>query len=504
MTSSVHTKSGVEVKSYTYETFAGLDSSRDLRSQDTGKEQHLAVLENAHCDWRGQIVRDPAAQFRKGERRVDHIVFYSPGKLAWAETTGGGVKFTTDDDVSLDVHPLGAKIASTVFNRKVHFCSLALPPYSFNGSAWEPTKSPALASLAPAYVTAIQRRMVVAGIPGKETEIHLSRVDNEGVFPEDEDAAESSVLRAGYINIANILGTADQITGIASFEQNRLVVFTADRSFVYQIDPSINNWQLDERANINIGTISHNSIAHAGTDLLFCSRNGVHSVVRSEDNGILVYSQSMSDKVELTYREMLAGVDDKDDVSAVFDQDEGQYHVFFPQTGGLYSKRLTLTLNPEVGGRPRWSTGSFINARSGAFLGGSLVFGTSGGVYDIKKIEEDGDTKPIMVAQTPILWAGSITETKDAHSMTIQAQGSGVLTIDAKDENGRDLASMTIDVTPGEVDDTFIADVPLSAQYERKFDVRFRGLQLKFTLQSSGLFRLVGFSLNIREPKKTR
>ena len=346
--------------------------------------------------------------------------------------------------------------------------------------------------------------MVVAGIPGKETEIHLSRVDNEGVFPEDEDAAESSVLRAGYINIANILGTADQITGIASFEQNRLVVFTADRSFVYQIDPSINNWQLDERANINIGTISHNSIAHAGTDLLFCSRNGVHSVVRSEDNGILVYSQSMSDKVELTYREMLAGVDDKDDVSAVFDQDEGQYHVFFPQTGGLYSKRLTLTLNPEVGGRPRWSTGSFINARSGAFLGGSLVFGTSGGVYDIKKIEEDGDTKPIMVAQTPILWAGSITETKDAHSMTIQAQGSGVLTVDAKDENGRDLASMTIDVTPGEVDDTFIADVPLSAQYERKFDVRFRGLQLKFTLQSSGLFRLVGFSLNIREPKKTR
>ena len=504
MTSSIHTSSGVEVQSHTYETFAGLDSSRDLRSQDTGKEQHLSILDNGYCDWRGQIVRDPAATFRKGEKRIDHLIFYTPGKLAWAETTGGGVKFNTDDDVVLDVHPLGAKISSTVFNKKVHFCSLALPPYSFDGYSWTATKSAALAILAPAYATAVQRRMVVAGIPGRETEIHLSRVDNEAVFPDDERDDEASILRAGYINIANILGTADVIKGIASFEQNRLCVFTSDRCFVYKIDPDITQWYLDDRANINIGTISHNSVAQAGTDILFCSRNGVHSIVRSEDNGILVYSQSMSDKVELTYREMLTEVGNLEDVSAVFDQDEGQYHIFFPQEGGQYSKRLTLTMNPEIGGRPRWSTGSFINARSGAFLAGDLVYGTSGGVYDIKKVDEAGDTKPEMVVQTPILWCGSISNTKDAYSLVIQAQGSGVLVIDAKDENGRDLASMKFDVTPGEVDDTFIADVPLSAQYERKFDVRFRGVQLKFTLQSSGLFRLVGFAINTREPKKAK
>ena len=500
MASRIKSRSGVAIETFAYETFSGLDSSRDVRSQDTQKNQSLIRLDNGYCDWRGQIIRDPGAEHRVGTHQVNHITFYSPDKTAWAEKTGGEVAFNTDDGIRTAVYPISAKVASTVFNRKVHFGAAALPMYSFDGAKWEATKSPSLAAMGPAYFASIQRRLAVAGMPGKETEVHLSRFDNDQIFPDDEDDDEVSVLRAGYINIANILGTADQITGIASFEQNRLAIFTQDRTFIYAVDPSINNWYLDDRANINIGTISHNSIAHAGTDLLFCSRSGIHSIKRSEDNGILVFSESMSGRVEITYRELVSQVEDVETISAVFDQDEGQYHVFFPIAGGEDTRRLTLTMNPETGGQaPRWSTGDFVKGRCGAFLGGQFVLGTPGGVYDVKKVEDTTDIAPEMVVQTPILWCGSLTNTKDCYSISIQAQGTGNLNIEMIDENGRDLGSLFFDVEPSGADDTFIGSVPLSAQYERKLDIRFRGIQLKFTTQASGLFRLIGFAINVRE-----
>ena len=499
MAAGTKSRSGVAIKTYAYETFSGLDSSRDARSQDTQKNQSLTRLDNGYCDWRGQITRDPGAEHRSGTHQVNHVTFYSPDKLAWAEKTGGEVAFDTDDGIRVAVYPINARVSSTVFNRKVHFGAAALPPYSFDGAKWEATQSPSLASLGPAYFASIQRRLAVAGIPGKETEVHLSRVDNEEIFPDDETDDEASTLRAGYINVANILGTADQITGISSFEQNRLAIFTQDRTFIYAIDPSINNWYLDDRANINIGTISHNSIAHAGTDLLFCSRSGINSIKRSEDNGIMVYSQPMSDRIEITYRELLSQVENIEDISAVFDQDEGQYHVFFPIAGGSDTKKLTLTMNNNPKEFSKWSSGDFLKARCGAFLGGQFVLGTSGGVYNVKKVEDVTTTGPEMVVQTPILWCGSLTQTKDCYSLSIQAQGTGNLKIEAVDENGRDLGSMFFNVEPSGADDTFIGSVPLSAQYERKFDVRFRGVQLKFTTQATGLFRLIGFAINVRE-----
>ena len=77
--------SAVGTRTVAYDGFMGLDTSRDLRAQDTGQEQHLAEVINAHCDWRGQIVKDPAASFRNGEMRVRHINFFATGAAAWVE-----------------------------------------------------------------------------------------------------------------------------------------------------------------------------------------------------------------------------------------------------------------------------------------------------------------------------------------------------------------------------------------------------------------------------------
>lgn len=490
----------IKVKTHAYGDFQGLDTSRDITSLDTGSKQHLVHLDNAFCDWRGQIVREPTATQRVAAGTIVHVNFINRTEIVWAEKTGSGLTFGSEREHYIsDVYPNNAIITSTVFNQRVHFCSRALRSYYYDGAKWTFNSSPSLNLLRPAYVTSIQRRLAVAGITGRETQVHLSRVDQDQIFPDDEDPASTNVLRASYLDVANLLGTADAITGLATFETNRLVVFTSDKAVLYRVDPDINNWTLDERANVNIGCISHNTIAAAGTDVLFCSRSGIHSIKRSVDNGIMVYSYSMSDKVDILYRELLASVADPEEISAVFDQDEARYHVFFPQANSTICKRLTLSLNAEGGeAQPKFSTGSFLNARCGGFLAGSLTFGTPGGIYTVNKIESDDGVTPEMTVTTPFLWHGSITETKETSSFMLQAAGKGVIIMDAQDDAGRMIGSLRFEVD--DADDNRFIGVPLSRQYERKWEHRYRGATYRFRTEGgSSLLRISGFAINVRQ-----
>ena len=88
----------MKVKTYAYENFQGLDTSRDVTSLDTGKDQHLSVINNATTDWRGQIVRDPACKYIYGEYNVDHIRFFSKDEAVWAESTEAGLNFNILND----------------------------------------------------------------------------------------------------------------------------------------------------------------------------------------------------------------------------------------------------------------------------------------------------------------------------------------------------------------------------------------------------------------------
>jgi len=503
MTSTTKSPSGVKVKTYAYENFQGLDTSRDVTSLDTGKDQHLSVINNATTDWRGQIVRDPACKYIYGEYNVDHIRFFSKDEAVWAESTEAGLNFKSQRGHTLEnVHSANSIVSSTVFNQNAILTSKGRPMYRYDGSTFSRNQSPSANELLPAFCTSVQRRLVVGGITGRETEVHITRVDQDEIFPLDEAAGETSVLRGGYIDIANNLGTADQITGLGAFEQNRLVIFTADRAIIYKIDPDITQWTIDDNANIYIGCASHNTIQNAGTDLLFCSRSGIHSIKRSEENGILVYSYSLSDKIDLLYRELFNSVPKKEQISAVFDQDEAIYHVFFPQSGGKLCRRLSLAMNPEGGeAQPKFSTGDFLNSRSGAFLNGKLLFGTTGGVYEVLKVEKENDNSftPNMDIKTPLLWHGSLEQTKETSSLLIQAAGKGVITIDAQDENGKVIGELVMEVDDTS-DDNYFADVPLSRQYERKWQHRYRAAQYRIkTTGGRGLLRIIGFAVTVRE-----
>ncbi len=404
------------------------------------------------------------------------------------------VKPQANGHEAFEVYPQTAVVTSTIFNNKVIFASRDFPMYSYDGFKFEQIESGS--DPRPAYAVAVQRRLATAGQPGRRTIIDFSRVDREEVFTLDEDPAAAQVTQASDIDVANVIGTADEIRGLGVFENSRLAVFTFDQTLVYQLHPDYTLWQIDDKANIKIGTISHNTICQAGADLLFCSRDGVHSLRRSETNGVTIFTIPMSNKIDLLYREYVKSVDDSETITAYFDQDEGQYHVFFPVSDFL-SKRLTLTLNPMAGGESKWSSGDFLNTRCGKQLGGVTLLGTPGGVWEQNKVEDIVQYSPEMVVTTPILWQGAINDMKESYSFILQATGKGELQVEAFDERGRYMSSMQFLIEDDGADDKF-PDVPLSRQYERKFEHRYRGVQFRFTTKGKGLLKIIGFAVTVR------
>ena len=521
---------GIQEGVFFYHNFQGISTAQNPISLETGENQFLVELNNAYCDWQGQIVRDPPLRARHdGSKSAVHVQFYdtndNKNELAWveevkghlilkAEVDGNVIEFkdiSVDTGVSGDVQlaPFGREgkfevVTSALFNRSVYFfgSDKETKPIIFDGKNFQEDND-SLSSFNPKFGVSVNRRFAIAGNPDNPTRVYLSQIDNDK-FIEDDEGTEN-VLRSGYIDIKNLLTTAEKITGLGSFEQDRLVIFTSDRAFIYRISANFEEWTLESNANIRIGCISHRTIANAGTDLLFCSRSGIHSIKRSEENGILVYSYSLSDTIDLLYRRLYDSVPDdkKEDISAVFDQDEAQYHIFFPK--GKESTRLTLSMNPE-GGRPqpKFSTGDTMKARCGAFLNGKLVYGTGGGLYDVLKVdsEEEGLVIPEIEIVTPALYHGDVINLKYSKAVIIQASGKAKLRLSALKEN---LDTGKLDSSHS---DTFFVEggklgggnnqyfSPLSRRFERKMPLNYKSIRLRLTSEAGGgLLRITGIAV---------
>lgn len=497
--SGVKAPSGVKTNNKPYQNFQGIDASRTRHAMDTPGQQHFVSMSNGYADWRGVLQRDPGAVKRGGDRIIENIAFFGRDLACWAEITGSGINLNSDNGhVVQDAFRLGDVTSSVVFNRRTHFCARQRSIYSYNGLKWERNTSEGLGR--PAFMAAIQRRLAVAGFQDRPTEVDLSRVDDSGVWPGTEKKLNNlDVLRAATIDIKNFIGVSDEIKGLGVFELDKLVIFTNDQAVVYTIDANVDKWQVEPRANIRIGTISHNTICNANTDLLFCSRYGVHSMRRSEYNSFSIFSVPMSAKIELLYRRLYKSVPNPETIRAVWDQDEAQYHIFFPQPGGTICHRLTMTVTPVEGHENRWSTGTFLNARCGFKQSDKLLLGTSGGIYEVKKFEDDDPAiiTPNMVAKTPILWLGSLVDVKETSNITIQATGKGILKVTAWNDDDKALGEFSMPIDAAGEDDP-VEGVPLSRQYDRKFEYRAKGFQLQFEVQGKGDVKLIGFAIGVK------
>ena len=76
--------------------------------------------------------------------------------------------------------------------------------------------------------------------------------------------------------------------------------------------------------------------------------------------------------------------------------------------------------------------------------------------------------------------------------------GNGIIDLTAVDETGRELGALNFEVD--DTDDNRFIDVPLSHQYERKWETRYRGAQYRLKISGgSGVFRIMGFAVVLKE-----
>jgi len=495
---SISAPSGQRTQPFSYDDFQGIDSSRDIASLDTGTQQRLYYLNNGYASFRGIMLRDRGYSSRKttpGDRLITHTAFFGRELLAWVQQDGGGTTLAAEpgNKQAKEVYPKGATVSTTIFGNKLVFFSPTQKMWKYDGTSFAENTHP---TKRPSFGIAIQRRL--ATVEQGSTVIDFSRVDDDTIYTKDESETETSVTKAADIDIRNIIGTSDFITGLGVFEKSRLAVFTNDQCVVYNISPDYTKWQIDDKASIGVGCVSHNSICTVGTDLLFCARSGVHSLRRSDNNGVTIYAVPLSSQIEELYKQLYAKVQDKTDISAFYDQDNGQYHVFFPETDKIVT-RLTLTISPDSSAANKWSTATYLNARCGASSGGSTVLGTSGGVFDIKEYEDQTvEQVPDMEIVTPILWHGSITETKQTREFILQASGQGRIVIDAYNQDGVKFTSFKVDLDPvtGQDDDrTFL---PLMRQYNRQFVHQYKGVQFRMRTEGGfGRIKIIGFAVQV-------
>jgi len=488
-------KSGVSEKVNAYADFMGMDDSRPSISQDTGEKQSLLEITNGFCDWRGQIVRDPVATYRQARNAITHVRFYGTESVVFAERNDAYISMSSDREHRMeDVYPANAVVNSVVFNREVHVFVRALKPYIYNGVLWRENTSESLNALKPAFGVVVGRRLAVAGISDRPTEVHLSRVDDDTAFPDDESPSETSVLRAGMIDIANIAGVSDEITGLAQFEQSKLVMFTRGTAYVYKIDPDITQWEIEQNTSVRIGCLSHGTIVSAGTDILFCSSKGVHSLRRSRENGITIYNRTLSAAVRHRYLSLLRMMDDTSRITAAWDEETNRYLVFFP-ISETHTERLTLALSEDEQIPPKWSRGDYLKAICADSVSARLVFGTPGGLYEVEDLGYFDDDSPSITMEvlTPVFWLGSLHEQKMAYAYILQADGDGDVVVEVMNQDGAVVGGDTFEAQPD--DNGLFPTVPLSQRYKRKLEVMAVGLQFRIRVTGKGLFRISGLAI---------
>lgn len=502
--SSTLSPAAQSVKQHRYGNFAGMNTTIPSTALENGESQALVMMLSCYADWQGMIHLDfPRVKASAEQRNAMHVRHLSNDAFCYAfqSKTSSSLRSSLGHKMEQAFDESGA-IASTVFNGKVIFSMKGGNPISYDGSSFKQVEGK---NGDFAYSTTAQRRLVVAGMTSGKTEVWATRVDKEDVYPDDEKPGEVSVLRAARLDIRNLIGTGDEIKGIQSIDGTRLAIFTNDRTLIYNTDADYTKWTIDQNASIHVGTISHNSICRANGDLIFCSRSGVHTIRRSVQNGITTYSVPMSEIIKNTYLSLVSLVKDRERVSAVYDPDENQYHIYFPVTETI-SYRLTATIPPfygqEASQEVKWSMSRFLNMQCGDFLNGSLLEGTPTGIY--KKLPKDSQEKgfvlPEMSFTTPIFWIEDGSVIKELTSLILQAEGKGLMEMVAKDELGQEIGHIAISLDDDTTDGIF--ETPILRQHIRKFEHRVRGVQFEFKGIATGHIRIIAFAINVRAERK--
>ena len=495
-----------------YYGFTGVDRSRPVIGMDDGKKQPLFELHNGHAKWTGTLVRDAGLKLRTRveEGEVIHQDFFNRTGLGYAVQTGKAINLYSERSPASfeDAFTVNQPVSSVMFAGQLIFTSAGFPMIMTDGFSFKKNTS----QINPGFGVAIEGRLYVAGVPSTPAKVEVSKVfvnNGDENISEPDQAVTTAADRADFIDLSNVIGTADEITGLARFETNRLAIFTNDQCVVFKVDPDVSNWEIDSRANVQLGAVSHNAIAQVGSDIIFCSRHGVHSLIRSSENGITIDTLTLSYEIENLYKEFLRACIGPRFVTCTYDQDLGRLHIFFPMADGNH-KQLVAEFRRGYDALT-WASSDAGAARCGAFLAGSMTFGTTFAIYDrldeliqLNPLDDvtDDFIRPQLMIKTPILWHGQIDELKESRALVVQAAGNGSVQITAYDEEGQEVLTEIIHIERRDDNPTGFPSDSLDLQFRIPFQLRYRGLQLQFESQDMGDVEILGFAIELKTPAK--
>lgn len=502
----MRTRIATPYKTHLYSNFSGLNTSRADVSMERPQSQPAIEADNLYFSAKGYITNEPGlTNLGKEPAYVSHVRIHdaSSDVVIYATRDAGGTSLRTHggNAVSQNAWPREVSISSAVFNRRVVMAAGQRNMKFYNGSEFRDITSASIDGAK--YVCQVSNRLVVAGFTGNPNEIQVSRVDNGTIYDGDEAIGEPSVLKAFRFNIKNMLGNGDQVRGLANFETSRIAVFTSDRVFVYNTDPDFTLWSLDKSVMVRYGTISHRSIVSAGSELFFCSRTGVHSLRRSTLGGDVVFSNAMTDDVTELYQQLLAKVENKDDVTAYFNPDEGRLHVIFPVNDRLsyrLSGAMTAMTEENANAKLRWTLSTYAGVTCGDYLSGRLIVGTISGIKTVAPWHSDAVPRGKGFVRFPTLWHEDLFEPKNGLHMILVASGVGKVTITSRDETGRELSEQVFELPDdGQVD---YYGVPIQRQFIRPFQHEYLGVRITVTVDATKVIRIFAVGINVKANPK--
>lgn len=477
----------VGLRTVPYGRFIGLDTVSDI---GTMSEKYLYSISNMYVDFIGQI------------NRMDSLTPVSdqPSKLVGVESFGAddAVMFGVNAaGTGLDAKSLAGKFLAnafsgltpphmTQFSKSIVANVAGQAALVYDGTGFvQNTNIPQGGTNA-----TILKRLAVAGIPGQDTLIKISKLDNFN----DYTAATTPVANDGTeIDIKNELIAKDKIKALAVFEDNKLAVFCQNQSILYQASLDITQYTRIRDFQIPFGTIGKNTIKRVGTDLFFASKVGVMSLRRAA-SGLTLETLTMSRRVQELYDTLVARIPDDKEPTAVWNPDKGQYHLFFPRAGNVWD-RLTFTYEPGAGrvGHQSWSFTENVDMTSASYYAGELLVGQYNGSLN-RWNSKTGST--VGSFRTPLLFQGDPLRRKSYKRLAVRVSGNAAFTIKAYNELGRLIQQTTHQVT---AQTPFNPNVPevTPKVLDIKFEHLALGVSLEFNINGSGSFKLLDFAVTL-------
>ena len=205
---------------------------------------------------------------------------------------------------------------------------------SLNDGAVVPTANTAwhvtdLADIPPKgkYIIALNSRLWISGVPGRDTKFTGSAVDDEDDWTTSSDFVD--------IDLAGVLARGDAITGLGRLGQSgKLIIGLRNHIVTYSVPAVFNDIAIDKIV-YNTGLMGHRAMDEVGLDNYLVEPEGVNSV-KAELIIQGLRTKKLSDNIRDRINPLLKAVANPDEVNVVNNKIHNEFWINIPSISRRY------------------------------------------------------------------------------------------------------------------------------------------------------------------------